>query len=1052
MLIPKVENRIRQYIELLERNKYERLTSLEVEYLETTEALRSPPAKGAWKSAPLPFAYGKEWTCFWFRTSFALPTAAAGRQVFLEAKPRADSLVFIDGEACGALNPFHEKLRLSGQGEAGRRYEVHMESYAGHKYPGEHPGQAESVILTLGLRIPDYPNLFESASILAKNEAIYALYYDALVLYDLATTLGEDSLRRNRILRGLYEAFGLLSFAAGGKELEAQAAAASRLIAPLMAAKNGDSAPAVHLVGHAHIDHAWLWPIAETERKAARTFANMARYAAEFPEFVFIQSQPAQLEIVEREYPAVFAAVKAAYAAGQWEPNGGMWVEADCNLVGGESFVRQFLVGKAASRRMLGYEGDALWLPDVFGYSAALPQILRGCEVQYFVTSKINWNDTTRFPYDSFRWKGIDGSEVKTHFITSRMDGYNGAVTPTRLADSWRHVQHKEIQESVIASIGEGDGGGGAKRSDLECARRLANLEGAPKARWRKASDSLSEVFAHAEELPEWKGELYLELHRGTYTTQALMKRNNRKAEFAMRDCEFLLAALSSLTKGGAAAYPRKELLEAWKSMLTNQFHDIIPGSSIARVYRDAEASYAKVFSALSRLSGEAMGKLASIEGAAAAKDAVSARCAIFNTLSWERISLVALPVAAAEGLELVSQGGFRGAAQARKGLDGKTRLLGLARVPSMGLAGAELLPAAAPAESPFSYAERRLETPYYIARFDEAMRIESLVERGSGRELVGEGARLNAFQTAEDLPVLWDAWDIDADWKRSVAEETRLVSSEVVSQGPLFIAIRNSYRVGERSSLVQDMIFRSFDKRIDFETEVDWAESHRVLKAAFGTSVFSQRVRCEIQFGHVQRETHENLPQDRARFEICAHKWIALEQPGSGLALMNDCKYGHDVSGSTMRLSLLRSPKAPDPEADMGRHSFTYSLLPFDGCFEDSEVVRSAYDLNSPLAAIGSGAGNAGTLSFFSLDDDRVCIEAVKLAEGSGRVALRLYETTGAPRKARLRTLGALRGASSANMLERGERPLAHGERELELDFRPFEIKTLLLDLEGGA
>ena len=517
MLIPKVENRIRQYLELLERNKYESLLALDIEYFKTRETFRLPPDKVSWTAVSLPFPYGEEWTCYWWRTSFALPQKAAGRAVFLEAKPRADTLVFIDGLPCGALNPVHEKILLDKSGEAGRRYTVHMESYAGHKYPGEHPSKPDRVILTLGLQIPDYPNLFESASLIAKNEAIYGLYYDALVLFDLAISLDEHSLRRARILRGLYDAFASLRFEARMPELENQAATAAKAVAPLLAARNGDSAPAVHLVGHAHIDHAWLWPIAETERKAARTFATMARYAAEFPEFVFIQSQSAQLEIVEREYPAVFAAVKTAYAAGQWEPNGGMWVEADCNLPAGESFVRQFLVGKAATRRMLGYEGDTLWLPDVFGYSAALPQILKGCEIEYFVTSKINWNDTTRFPYDSFVWRGIDGSGIKTHFITMRTDGYNGAVSPSRLLEAWRHVQHKEVQESVISSIGEGDGGGGTKRSDLECARRLADLEGAPKAGWRKASVALGEIFARAEDLPEWKGELYLELLDGLH-------------------------------------------------------------------------------------------------------------------------------------------------------------------------------------------------------------------------------------------------------------------------------------------------------------------------------------------------------------------------------------------------------------------------------------------------------------------------------------------------------------------------------------------------------
>jgi len=1048
VLIPKVENRIQQYLVFLERNMYETLSELGVECFETEKHFRSPPEAIQWKAAPLPFAYGKEWTSYWFRMGFELPQQASGRQIFLRAKPHADSLVFIDGKAAGAINPYHEEIRLAQKGEAGRRYTVHLESYAGHKYPGMHPLQGESVILTLGVHIPDYPNVFESASIIAKREAVYGLYYDVSVLFDLASTLGEDSLRKNRILRGLFEALKGISLESRGEKLEAEAAAAAIAVAPLLAARNGDSAPTVDLIGHAHIDHAWLWPIVETERKAARTFANMARYASEFPEFVFIQSQPAQLELVERDYPDVFASVKAAYAAGQWEPNGGMWVEADCNIPGGESFVRQFLVGKAASRRMLGYEGDTLWLPDVFGYSAALPQILSGCEIRYFVTSKINWNDTTRFPYDTFLWRGIDGTAVGTHFITSRMGGYNGEVSPTRLADAWHHVQHKEIQESVISSIGEGDGGGGTKRSDLERARRLANLEGAPKAKWRKVSESLAEIFAHAEDLPTWRGELYLELHRGTYTTQSLMKRNNRKAEFAMRDCEILKTIACSSFNGGYSSYPREELLSSWKTILTNQFHDIIPGSSINRVYRDAEASYAQLFPSLARLSSEAMRDIAGDRASPASGS--SSYCAVFNTLSWERKALVVLPDESTAARAIGGSDGSSAPTQRLNGLDGKERLFALASAPSIGLASYSLQPkTSSPEAAAFVYADGRLTTPFYEAAFDASMRIASLVDRSNGRQFVGEGALLNALQSAEDVPVLWDAWDIDADWKRGIVDETRLLSSDVASIGPLFIAIRSRYRIGEKSELVQDMVFHSFDRRIDFVTEVDWAESHRVLKAAFGSSIETQQVRCEIQFGNVVRPTHENLPQDRARFEICAHKWICLEEPDVGLALLNDCKYGHDVSGSLMRISLLRSPKAPDPSADMGKHSFTYSLLPFDGPFSNSEVVRQAYDLNSPLLAIGTGGNAAATRSFFSLDEERVCIESIKLAEASGKIALRLYETTGAPRKARLTACSRIKGAWSANMLERDERALAHGEREVALDFRPFEIKTVLLDLE---
>jgi alpha-mannosidase len=427
--------------------------------------------------------------------------------------PNADSLVFIDGKPVGAFNPVHKKIKVAADG---KNHTLHIESYAGHYFPGCHPFQSKQVILTLGRNINDYPNTFEGGSLVERVEPVYGLYYDAACLMELAKELDANSLRKARILKGLYDALMDIHFSSTGAALEKEAEEARKRIAPLLKAKNSATTPEIHLIGHAHIDHAWLWHIGETERKAARTFINMCHLSQEYPEFVFIQTQPAQLEIIKNQYPDIFNAVKDAFKKGNWEPNGGMWVEADCNVTGGESLIRQFLVGKQATKEMLNYESDTLWLPDVFGYAAALPQILKGCRIKYFVTSKINWNDTTRFPYDTFVWRGIDGSTVKTHYISSRMQGYNGKVGPKFLTEIWKEIQHKEIQSGAINSVGEGDGGGGTARGDLEMARRLENLEGAPKAVWRKVSEALDKIFGKETEWPEWRGELYLELHRGT--------------------------------------------------------------------------------------------------------------------------------------------------------------------------------------------------------------------------------------------------------------------------------------------------------------------------------------------------------------------------------------------------------------------------------------------------------------------------------------------------------------------------------------------------------
>jgi alpha-mannosidase len=1053
MLTPKINERIQQFITLLDEKKYTNIGEVGLEVFATGEVFRKPPVDASWMPIALPFPYGKDWTTYWFRTNLVLPREAEGQEVFFQAHPNADSLVFLNGIPSGAVNPFHEKIRLTSSGHAGERYAIHLECYSGHHYPGTDPFAESSVMLTLGVQIRDYPNLFSSSRLLIKNKAIYDFYYDVLSLFELARELDDNSLRKNRILSGLYEGLMKIRFTAKPEELVEQIGAASTVIAPLMRARNGDTVPAAYLVGHAHIDHAWLWPIWETERKIARTYANMARYSEEFPEFIFLQSQPCQLEIVEREYPEIFERVKAAYLRGQWEPNGGMWVEADCNITGGESLIRQFLVGKQASKRMLGYEGDVLWLPDVFGYAAALPQILAGCEIGYFVTSKINWNDTTRFPYDSFIWLGIDGTGVKTVYITARDCGYNGKVKASQLIEDWDNVLHKEVQDGIIKSIGEGDGGGGTMRSDLESARRFADLEGAPRTRWTKMSQALGTMFSGDRAFPQWHGELYLELHRGTYTTQARTKRYNRKLEFALRECEFLYSAIAMLSPSDLP-YPREALLECWKKILTNQFHDIIPGSSITAVYKDAERWYREVEAVLNGFLTEVR---ASLAARLSPVDGAGRSLAVFNSLSWDRVSYTAIPWAPEfrSPAALVS-GTESFPVQTLKNLEGLDEAIVRVGAPSMGMSGYTVAKAAVP-PSPFRQGRNNLETPFYRVRFDSAGRFASLVDRETGREFVQPGGALNAFQSAEDLPVRSDAWDIDSDWTLSVVDENRLVSSEVVSDGPLFIRIRNSYTIGAASTLVQDVVFYAADRRIDFITRIDWHESHRVLKVAFPANLATDRVRCEVQYGHVFRNTHDNLPSDRAKFEICAHKWISVEESDWGMALLNDCKYGHDVRGSRMRLTLLRSPKAPDGEADMGVHRLTYSILPYIGVFSTERIVREAYDLNCPLSAVDATRERRGIqgfpvssdFSFFSVDDPNVIIETVKLAENDDdAVIVRLYEAGGGARTTRLSTPCAVSAALETNMLERNGKPLAYREGGLSLEFRAFEIKTINLRL----
>ncbi|MDR1444832.1 MAG: alpha-mannosidase [Treponema sp.] len=1087
MLIPKVEHRISQYLRFLKDHRYREIAILNFEALATGETFRSPSALPGqpWEKVSNPWGYGKPWTCYWFRSSFTVPARKAGDYpLYLRILPNADSLLFLDGKPAGAFNPVHKKVKVP-QGMAdGGTHELYLEAYSGHPYPGCHPFEEKKVILTLQHQIAGYPCAFQGGALLERVEPVYSLYYDTACLFDLAKILPANSLRKARVLKGLYDALMGIHYDSSGETLEQEAAQAARRIAPLLQAVNGSTTPQIHLIGHAHIDHAWLWHIGETERKVARTYINMARLAEEYPGFVFIQTQPAQLEIIKNEYPDIFAAVKGAFQRGNWEPNGGMWVEADCNLSGGESLIRQFLVGKRANWEMLGYEADTLWLPDVFGYAAALPQILAGCGIKYFVTSKINWNDTTRFPYDTFIWRGIDGTGIKTHYISSRMRGYNGKAGPEFLAEIWDQIQHKEIQSQAINAVGEGDGGGGTARGDLEMAKRLGDLEGVPKAKWNKVSAALDSIFGPdgETEWPQWRGELYLELHRGTYTTQARTKRYNRRLEFALRHTEAFRAVFAM---EGWAEYPHGELLKNWKALLTNQFHDIIPGSSINRVYREAEAAYRQIEESLDGIVRPLRQNVHRAFRAAETGAGEEAALTLFNDLSWDREGPVFVPASAlgpkTAGLRPAARPDGRFSVQRFENINGEETAVFFPRLPSMGWA--HFVTGEGGGDLRFEYTGAALDTPFYSIQFDDAGAIRGIRDKQQDRELVRHDGRFNYFVSAQDVPILWEAWDIDADWTRYLEHETRLQSTVLVTQGSECCILRRTYRIGKDSTLVQDMIAYDKSRRIDFVTKVDWHEKRRLLKVGFDSAIDSTQARCEVQYGHLLRNTHQNLPQDRAKFEVCAHKWVSLEEEGSGIALLNDCKYGHDINGNRIRLTLLRSPTAPDEEADQGMQYFTYALLPFEGSFAESGVVRTAYELNDPAAWEGNcgepaasavpaaAAEQEGAMgadfSLLAIDNPAVILESLKAPElpfgkTTGKkgpvLVLRLYESAGAHGRAQIsfapghEAEGILHGAWETDMLERQKCSLNPVKNTLCLEFRPFEIKTVLVEFGGEA
>jgi len=1007
--------------------RFEAVTDVPVTMWETREHFRTVPGREAeWRDAPRGTQWGDSWVTAWFRGSVRLPKACDGRRVFVRARSGGETLFFVDGEPRGVFDGNHPAVMLTKRGKAGQRHRLAFEAYAGHTFPGTQPHETGRVVEPKSRR-------FDGVELALEREDVSAFVFDLRALRQLARALDENSLRRNRIVRGLAQVYAIID-AMPAETDEAswrpKLAKARKVMKPLLEARNGSTAPFIGLIGHSHIDTAWLWPLAETWRKCARTFSSALSLIEQYPEFVFIQPAPCHAEVMRREYPSLFKRMQRMAAKGRWEPNGAMWVEPDCNLPSGESFVRQLLVGQRATREMFGVTADTLWLPDVFGYSAALPQILRGAGVEFFCTTKMSWNDTTRFPYDTFWWKGIDGTPVLAHFNASHC-----WPDPQTLIGQWRWVQHKDVQDRRLCAFGFGDGGGGPMAEMCEMARRVADLEGCPRTAYTTVSDFMQGIRDELTDLPEWAGELYLELHRGTLTSIAGIKRGNRKAELALRDAE-LLCTRAALR---GAAYPAAELLALWKELLTNQFHDILPGSSIAEVNDEAIESFDSCIAEARGLGDDALGALV---GPARSN---SRRRLVVNTLSWDRTGEIVIPDAP-EGARPADPG-VR--AQWVEDVEGdRVLVVSGPTVPALGSAAVELAEGEPGGDSPFTVEHRRLDTPHATVRFDRAGRIVSLVDKASGREIVRRGGALNALLVGEDIPAGWDNWDIDNDHRLKLAVEDRLVSREVVADGPLQVRIRSQYQVGAKSTLTQDMVFHADTPRIDFETVVDWAETHTLLKAGFALDVLADTARHEIQYGHVERPTHRNLPQDVARFEVCAHKWTDLSEAGFGVALLNDCKYGVGVEGSEIRLSLLKSGTHPDARGDAGRHRFTYALLPHASGFSVESVVRPAYELNvSPIVRpLGPTAEAFGSL--LTVNAPNVIVESVKWAEEGTALIVRLYEAAKSGTAATVRFHVPVQSVAKTDLLEENGKGLRLRRGAASLRLRPFEIATLRCEL----
>ncbi len=1024
---------------------------------------------------------------------------------------RLEATVFLDGRAIGAFDWRHPVLLLPEEANDGQSHTLMLQVYTAVPLP------------------------FGGLTLRSRRMVNWQLYHLMQTLLEASLTLNESDPARHALLARLNTAYNILDLREGwqGERFNDSAQAAYDYLQthlaedvtnPAWGAGNeinrphdksvnysrnpvrgtgnpiyrGTNRPQITVSGHAHLDVGWMWPYWRTRQKIAHTVSNVLELMERYPDCHYSQSQPQVLQWLKEDVPELYARVKQRVAEGRFEPVGAMWIEADCNLTSGESLIRQIMHGMRFWQQEFAVKPRHIWLPDVFGYSAALPQIMRGCNIPIFMTTKISWNQFNRMPCDTFRWRGIDGSEVLTHFITApSLDAkttfysYNGPLRPSDMTGTWINYRQQDINDHLLYLCGWGDGGGGPTEEQMERMHIMADLPDFPQVHAGRVEDYFTELYQRVWEnprLPTWVGELYLEYHRGTYTSQARIKQANRRAELFYREVE-LLNAWASLY---GMSSRQEQLNQGWRLVLLNQFHDVLPGSSIREVYDDAEQVYAEA---------HAIGKQIYDEALAVVLQHIPAGeqdLLLLNTLAWERTDPIIVGAELASALEILNTLAWErtdpiivGAetcwinphstasalevphAQQTTDWEGNTVfLLDGVRVPPCGV---QVVSAASnvgtgeaqiPSTSRAAHADEKtiaLYNEYYDLRIDAQGEISRLYDMRAERDVLAPGQTGNQLIAYEDRPLDFDAWDIDLFYEEKAYPVRAVTSMRIIEEGPVRATIE-IIRPYLSSSITQRISLWRNSPRIDIATEIDWHEHQTLLKAAFPLAINSTRATYEIQFGNVERPTHRNTSWDMARFEVCAHRWIDLSEGGYGISLLNDSKYGHDVHDNVVRLTLLKSGVFPDAHADEGLHRFTYSLLPHVGDWREAQSVQHAYELNVPVVCV-AGQKKATSLpivsatdisrspiyrgtSFIQVDCTHVIVETVKPAEDGDGLIVRLYEAHNQRGRATLTFATSILSVQECNLLEEPINDVSYQGNTLSFQVRPFEIKTFRLRL----
>ena len=987
----------------------EKLFDIEnVEYVKTDGYKKgnSFPVDG-WEPFPRgTYMHGRD-EHFWIRASFKTPPQKENTSYYLKCTTgfegqwdatNPQGLIYLNGEMVQGCDTNHTEVYL----EPDTEYVLHNYFYIGliDAY----------VLLNMAL--------FEL------DEKSEQLYYDMKVAYDACMLNHQNTDEYINVMSVLEQTANLIDLRVPESEeyYESVDKALDFIHEELytkLCTKKGK--PVVACIAHTHIDVEWLWNRAQTREKIQRSFATASSLMKKYPEYKFMLSQPELYRYLKEEAPEKYAELKEYVKQGRWEPEGAMYVEADCNLISGESFVRQIMQGKKFFKDEFGLDCKILFLPDVFGYSAAMPQILNKCGIRHFVTSKISWNETNTMPVDTFMWEGLDGSEIFTNFITAqgytgpdtdnKHTTYVGRLNPSEIRGTWNRFMQKEYSKRAMTTYGFGDGGGGPTKIMLETQRRLSyGLPGMPVTELPtllehldKKREEFDEGCEKTKRIPKWVGELYLEFHRGTYTSIAKNKRNNRKAEFALGKAE----AISYIGLLNGKEYDAKGIYDNWNKVLHNQFHDIIPGSSIKEVYDGTDIDYAEIKEFTDNVINSNLKNIAeniSSDGG----------ILVYNPLGFARKGEISLNGKTVELTEEIPAFGWKTVKDVLS--ESKVKLDGLTA-----------------------------ENEFYKLTLDESGRITGIFDKTAIRNVLKENSFGNELQVFEDFPRQYDNWEITDYYKEKMWILDGKADITAISDGSRSgFEIKRNYM---NSTIIQKIWLYSENRRIDFETEIDWHEHHQILKTAFPLEVHTNKAIYETQFGYIERPTHENTSWDKAKFEVCGHKWVALEEKGYGVALLNDCKYGFNTEGSTLKLTILKCGTYPNPEADQGKHIFTYSLMPYEGDFCGAGVINEAYALNQPMDAVEISANNARlseTYSLVSCDKPNVIIETVKKAEDDDSMVVRMYDAFDSRTTASITVADGFGKAYLCDMLENEIEELEFNGSQVKIPVSNFEIVTL--------